>query len=70
MPDTRARLLRAALGFALVPAETHELKGYLRYSAIAEGASGYLMKPITPEQLGREIATRLAERRPERRRPV
>jgi CheY-like chemotaxis protein len=45
----------------------HDLKDYLRYSAIAEGASGYLTKPITPEQLGREIATRLAERRPRRR---
>jgi len=48
----------------------HELKDYLRYSAIAEGACGYLTKPINPEQLGREIATRLAERHPERRRVV
>ena len=48
----------------------HELRNYLRYSAIAEGACGYLTKPINPEQLGREIATRLAERRPERRRAV
>jgi CheY-like chemotaxis protein len=48
----------------------HELKDYLRYSAIAEGACCYLTKPINPEQLGREIATRLAERHPERRRVV
>jgi len=42
----------------------------LKDSAIAEGACAYLTKPITPEQLGREIATRLAERRSERRRAV
>ena len=48
----------------------HDLKDYLKHSAIAEGACAYLTKPITPEQLGREIATRLAERRSERRRAV
>jgi CheY-like chemotaxis protein len=48
----------------------HDLKAYLGHSAIAEGACGYLTKPIAPEQLGREIATRLAERRMERRRAV
>ena len=41
----------------------HGFKGYLKHSAIAEGAVSYLMKPCLPDQLGREIGSRLGDRR-------
>jgi len=40
----------------------HDLKAYLKRSAIAEGAAAYLTKPVSPEQLARAIAVRLAQR--------
>ena len=33
----------------------HDFKDYLRHSAMAEGATAYLMKPCRPERLAREI---------------
>ena len=41
----------------------HDLKAYLRHSAIAEGAISFLMKPTFPDQLAREISERLDQRR-------
>ena len=41
----------------------HDFKQYLRHSASAEGATSYLMKPTFPEQLEREIAVLLGERK-------
>jgi CheY-like chemotaxis protein len=41
----------------------HDLKDYLKYSAIAEGAACYLTKPILPDRLAHEIALRLADPR-------
>jgi CheY-like chemotaxis protein len=46
----------------------HDLKDYLKQSAMAEGAVAYLVKPIFPEKLFHEISKRLAERRTQRRR--
>ena len=40
----------------------HDLKEHLKQSALAEGASSYLMKPCLPEQLAREIAECLQTR--------
>ena len=40
----------------------HDLKEHLKQSALAEGASSYLMKPCLPEQLTREIAECLQTR--------
>ena len=40
----------------------HDFKAYLKHSAIAEGASAFLMKPTFPDQLEREIAAHLQER--------
>ena len=34
----------------------HDLKDYLKHSATAEGAASYLMKPVFPDRLEREIA--------------
>src|SRR5438067_6769735 len=36
----------------------HDLKGYLKAAALAVGACSYLMKPVLPEQLEREIGQR------------
>jgi two-component system cell cycle response regulator DivK len=41
----------------------HDFKNYLRASALAEGASSFLMKPCLPEHLAREIAQRLGPSR-------
>jgi len=46
----------------------HDLKDYLKHSAIAEGATAYLTKPLLPEQLARQIAMRLADQATSRRR--
>src|SRR5438105_11832683 len=40
----------------------HDFKGYLRASALAEGACSFLTKPCLPEQLAREIGERLPTR--------
>lgn len=39
----------------------HDLKEFLGWSARAEGAVAYLMKPISPEQMDRAIAARLEQ---------
>ena len=41
----------------------HDFKGYLKHSAVAEGAVSYLTKPCLPDQLGREIGSCLGDRR-------
>jgi CheY-like chemotaxis protein len=48
----------------------HDLKDYLKHSAIAEGAAAYLTKPLLPEQLAREITIRLTDQTTLRRRAV
>jgi CheY-like chemotaxis protein len=37
----------------------HDFKNYLKASAIAEGASSFLMKPCLPERLAQEIRERV-----------
>ena len=46
----------------------HDLKDYLKQSAVSEGAVAYLTKPITPEKLFHEIAKYLGQRPAQRRR--
>jgi CheY-like chemotaxis protein len=48
----------------------HDLKDYLKHSAVAEGAAAYLTKPLSPEQLAREITVRLTDHTTQRRRAV
>jgi CheY-like chemotaxis protein len=48
----------------------HDLKDYLKHSAVAEGAAAYLTKPLSPEQLAREITVRLTDQTTQRRRAV
>jgi len=40
----------------------HELRDYLKHSAIAEGACSFLRKPVLPERLEQEIAQHVAAR--------
>jgi len=40
----------------------HDFKAYLKPAALAVGACSFQMKPCFPEQLAREVATRLALR--------
>ena len=53
MREIRANAKTAATPIIVLTG--HEFKGYLRSSAIAEGASSYLLKPCLPERLAREI---------------
>jgi CheY-like chemotaxis protein len=45
----------------------HELRDYLKPSAIAEGACSFLRKPVLPERLEQEIAKQIAARSSRRR---
>jgi CheY-like chemotaxis protein len=47
----------------------HDLKDYLRWSAMAEGAVSYLMKPTPPEALANHIA-RCVEQHSTKHRPA
>jgi CheY-like chemotaxis protein len=58
MRELRSRPETAAIPIIILTG--HDLKDYLDYSAISEGAAAYLMKPLFPEQLAREISTLLA----------
>ena len=49
----------AAIPIIVLPG--HDLKEFLGWSARAEGAVAYLMKPISPEQMDRAIAARLEQ---------
>jgi CheY-like chemotaxis protein len=41
----------------------HDFKAYLKPAALSVGACSLLMKPCFPEQLAREVATRLPNQR-------
>ena len=60
------RQLQSDAGTASIPIVVvtgHYFKADLKHAAIAAGAVSYLMKPCLPEQLAREVSTRLAVRR-------
>jgi CheY-like chemotaxis protein len=59
------RQLRATPRTAAIPVIVltgHDFKAGLKYSAMAEGAVSYLMKPTSSEQLARQITVLLAAR--------
>ena len=58
MRELRSRPETAAIPIIILTG--HDLKDYLEHSAISEGAAAYLMKPLFPEQLAREINASLA----------
>jgi len=70
MPDidgwSAIKQLQSDAGTASIPIVVvtgHYFKADLKHAAIAAGAVSYLMKPCLPEQLAREVSTRLAVRR-------
>jgi CheY-like chemotaxis protein len=65
MRELRAR--RATARVPIIVVTGHDFKTHLKHAAIAEGAVSFLMKPCFPDQLAREVAERLREKRPEDR---
>ena len=55
--DLRSRAATAAIPVIVLTG--HDFKAFLKPAALAVGAVSYLMKPCFPEQLAREVSTRL-----------
>jgi two-component system response regulator AdeR len=56
----------ATVAIPVIVLTGHDFKAFLKPAALAAGAVSYLMKPCFPDQLAREISTRLTADRTRR----
>jgi CheY-like chemotaxis protein len=64
MRELQSRDATAAI--AIIVLTGHDFKAFLKPAALAVGAVSYLMKPCFPDELAREIGTRLTAHRTRR----